>query len=122
MQIAISSQNRRSITGHAGKCRNFWIYDIVRGTVAGKRLIELPIEQSFHASHDQFAAPLADINVLITGGLGNGLYLRLKRHGILAIVTGETDPETAVQAFLENRLLPLAVVPNNDCHTQGHAH
>lgn len=122
MQIAISSQNRRRITGHAGKCRNFWIYDIERGAVAGKRLIELPIEQSFHASHDQFAAPLADINVLITGGLGNGLYLRLKRHGILAIVTDETDPDAAVQALLENRLLPLAVVPNNDCHTHGHAH
>ena len=26
MQIAISSQNRKTISGHAGKCRNFWTY------------------------------------------------------------------------------------------------
>ena len=66
MQIAISSQNRKTITGHAGKCRNFWIYTVECGQVKGRHLVELPLEQSFHASHHEFATPLADINVLIT--------------------------------------------------------
>ncbi len=67
MQIAISSQNRQHVSpAMPVNAAISGSTHIVRGTVAGKRLIELPIDQSFHASHEQFAAPLADINVLIT--------------------------------------------------------
>ena len=45
MKIAVTSQNRRTITEHAGKCRKFWVYDIEQGQVTGKTLLELPIEQ-----------------------------------------------------------------------------
>ena len=122
MQIAISSQNRKTITSHAGKCRNFWVYDIEQGQVRDKRLVELPIEQSFHASHQQFAAPLASINVLITGSMGNGLYLRLKSQGVLPVVTAEENPDEAVRAFLAGALTALPSVPNNHCHEHDHAH
>lgn len=120
MQIAISSQNRKTITAHAGKCRNFWIYDIESGQVKGKHLVELPIEQSFHASHHQFAAPLANINILITGSLGNGLYLRLKNQGVQPVVTAEENPDEAVQAFLAGTLTALPAVLNNHCHEHAH--
>lgn len=120
MQIAISSQNRNTVTAHAGKCRNFWIYDIECGQVKDKRLVELPLEQSFHASHHQFAAPLANISVLITGSLGNGLNLRLKNQGVQAIVTAEENPDEAVRAFLEGTLVRLSVVHNNHCHEHAH--
>ena len=33
MQIAVTSQNRKTVTEHAGKCRKFWIYDIKTGRV-----------------------------------------------------------------------------------------
>lgn len=122
MQIAISSQNRKTITGHAGKCRNFWIYTVECGQVKGRHLVELPLEQSFHASHHEFATPLADINVLITGGMGNGLYLRLKSQGVLPIVTAEENPDEAVRAFLEGTLTALPAVPNNHCHEHDHDH
>lgn len=122
MQIAITSQNRKTITEHAGKCRNFWIYDIEQGTVAQKHLVQLPIEQSFHASHHAFAEPLAGINVLITGSLGNGLYQRLLQSGVQPIVTAETDPDAAIAAYLDNNLIKLPAIPNNHCHENGHAH
>lgn len=117
MQIAITSQNRRTITQHAGKCRAFWIYRVEAGQCQGKRLIELPIDQSFHAHHEGLPAPLADINVLITGSMGTGLYQRLTQQGIKAIVTSEEDPDEAVEAFLSNS---LAVLPNNHRHLCEH--
>lgn len=66
MKIAVASQNRKTVTGHAGKCRKFWIYGIDHDSVKGKTLLELPTDQSFHASHGQ-PHPLDDVQVLITG-------------------------------------------------------
>lgn len=120
MQIAISSQNRKTITPHAGKCRNFWIYDIAQGRVTDKRLLVLPLEQTFHASHHDGAAPLAGINVLITGSLGNGLYRRLRERGIQSIVTAEDNPDSAVNAFLAGELPTLSIIHNNPCHDHSH--
>jgi predicted Fe-Mo cluster-binding NifX family protein len=113
MQIAVTSQNRRTITEHAGKCRKFWIYDVDQGRIAGKRLVELPLEQSFHASHGQLAGPLAGINVLITASMGAGLQQRLKQNGIQPVITVEENPDSAVAALLANELLYCA---------PGHAH
>ena len=122
MEIAVTSQNRKTITEHAGKCRKFWIYEIQEGSVSGKRLIELPIDQSFHASHHQLAEPLARVNVLITASMGAGLHQRLKQSGILPVITLEEDPDAAVKAFLENDLERLPVDQGHHCHEHGHHH
>lgn len=122
MQIAVTSQNRKTITEHAGKCRKFWIYDIEKGEVAEKRLIELPMAQSFHASHHELAEPLADINVLITASMGAGLHQRLKQNGILPVVTLEDNPDAAVSAFLENRLDNLPIDRSHHCSSHDHDH
>jgi predicted Fe-Mo cluster-binding NifX family protein len=104
MKIAVASQNRKTITGHAGKCRKFWIYDVTGRAVQGKTLLELPKEQSFHESHGAGPHPLDGINVLISGGMGAGLQHRLRQRGIDALVTPEEDPDGAVVAYLEGRL------------------
>lgn len=118
MKIAVTSQNRKTITGHAGKCRKFWIYDVEGKTVKGRTLMELPIEQSFHESHGDNAHPLDGIAALITGGMGSGLLARLKQKGIEGLVTPETDPDRAVTDFLDGRLETSAA----DVHSHGHAH
>lgn len=51
MKIAVTSQNRKTVTGHAGRCLKFWVYDTVGAEVRSKTLLELPIEQSFHTTH-----------------------------------------------------------------------
>jgi predicted Fe-Mo cluster-binding NifX family protein len=111
MQIAVTSQNRKTITEHAGKCRKFWIYDVEKGVLTGKRLVEVSIEQSLHASAGQLAEPLAGINTLITRGMGPGLYERLMQSGILPVVTMEDDPDAAVSAMLSNA--------SDDCPLHG---
>jgi predicted Fe-Mo cluster-binding NifX family protein len=48
MKIAVASQNRKGITGHTGRCRKFWIFQIGNAAIAAKELLELPKEQSLH--------------------------------------------------------------------------
>ena len=53
------------------------IYNLEKGEVAGKRLIEFPVGQSFHASHQQLAEPFAEINV---AALPPGRYAIMAYH------------------------------------------
>ncbi len=43
MKIAVTSQNRKTITGHAGKCRKFWTYEIDHKEIVNKTLLELAV-------------------------------------------------------------------------------
>lgn len=104
MKIAVTSQNYREVTGHAGRCRNFWIFEAEDGALTGRRLLELEKRHSFHDALPHASHPLDAVEVLITGGMGDGLRLRLARRGIEALVTTETDPERAAAAWLEGRL------------------
>lgn len=119
MQIAITSQNRKTITEHAGKCRKFWIYDINQEQIAERRLVELPIEQSFHASHGLPEA-LTGVEVLISRGMGGNLYQRLISLGIQPLLTDSEDPDQAIADFLSGK---LETHPLEDgCHEHEHEH
>ncbi|HAI69456.1 MAG TPA: hypothetical protein DCM38_08480, partial [Gammaproteobacteria bacterium] len=65
---------------------------------------ELSKEHSFHESSPHEAHPLDDVQVFITGGMGTGLVQRLKAKGIEAIMTLETEPDSAVAAYLAGTL------------------
>ncbi len=107
MKIAITSQNKREITEHAGWCRKFWIYEIFDGKINDKTLLELSKEQSFHDSSAHEPHPLDEVQVFITGGMGKGLVQRLKAKGIEPIMTNENEPDRAVAAYLEGTLSKL---------------
>tara|TARA_R110000851_G_scaffold197967_1_gene349114 strand:+ start:39192 stop:39545 length:354 start_codon:yes stop_codon:yes gene_type:complete len=82
MKIVVTSQNRKTVTQHAGRCRKFLLFHITEGQVAKKKLLELPKEQSFRESSSQLPHPLDDIDVLITKGMGFGLAMRLDEKDI----------------------------------------
>lgn len=104
MKIAVTSQNRRTITQHAGRCRKFFVFTIENGQILSKELLELPKEQSFRESPSEAPHPLDDIDLLIAGGMGEGLRKRLDEKGIECIVTSEEDPERAVALYLSGSL------------------
>ena len=99
LRVAVTSQNRKTVTEHAGKCRKFWIYETRAGRVTGKTLLELPIEQSLHETPADAPHPLDGVDVLITAGIGDGLRQRLSSRGIDTLVTGEESPDAAVEAL-----------------------
>ena len=119
MKIAVTSQDRKTITGHAGKCRNFWIYEIDDKTILEKSLLELTLDQSLHASQGAGPHPLDGIDVVISGGAGHGLIRRLNNMGIQGLVTLETEPDSAVADFL-NGTLKLGQGDSHAGHGEHH--
>ena len=119
MKIAVTSQNRQTVTNHAGRCRKFWVYETEYADVVGKRLVELPEEQHFH---DAFPPSLHGINVLITGGLAGSFRYYLKQQGVQAVATQESDPDRAVTAWLNGTLDEMPPFGSlGGCCTAAHA-
>ena len=104
MLIAVTSQDKRYITGHAGRCRKFLIYKVDNAQILSKDLLEFPEELSFHQTSPEEPHPLDDISVIITGGMGQGLARRLANKGIMSVITTRKNPDAAVRDFLDGRL------------------
>lgn len=119
MRIAVTSQNRTTVTPHAGKCSKFWIYEVDRGYITQRSLLELEKDQSFHDSRGHERHPLDNVDVLIAGSMGERLYLRLSDKGIQPIITDEADPDIAVTRMLMGLLKPLPIATG--CHSR-HPH
>lgn len=118
--IAITSQNFRTVTGHAGKARRFLIYTVEADmSVSETARLDLPREMAMHEFDDRFPHPLDNTDVLITGGSGDGFVRRMARRGVRVVATAETDPEAAVHAFLAGCLKSPAP---NDHHANGAPH
>lgn len=101
MQIAVSSQNFRQVTGHAGHARRFLVFKVDEGkSIQLVDRLDLPKELAIHGFDDRQAHPLYDVDVLITGGAGEGFKRRLAMRGVQVVATAETDPEVAVRDFL----------------------
>ncbi len=107
MKIGVTSQNFRTITGHAGKARRFLIFaaDAVSGEIKETERLDLPQEMSMHYfSGGQH--PIDQVDVLITGGCGAGFMRSMEKRGIKVIITSATDPVKAAQAVLKGEELP----------------
>lgn len=106
MKIAVTSQNFRTITGHAGKTRRFLVYEASGPEVREVQRLDLPKEQSFHELHGDAPHPIDGVDVLITGSCGDHFVARLARRGIRVVATGETDPATAARLVSTGEPLP----------------
>lgn len=127
--IALTCQNRREITEHAGQCRNFLVYRIDDGEISPPQLLELPREASLHHWSGDTPHALDGIDVLISASMGDGLRHKLARRGIRTLLTSERDPLLAVQGLLHGPLPPLPEAgANGDEHSRkdgqvhGHGH
>ncbi|SFM39313.1 Predicted Fe-Mo cluster-binding protein, NifX family [Ectothiorhodospira mobilis] len=126
MRIAVTSQNFRTITGHAGMTRRFLIYEAgPDGEPVERDRVDLPRDQSLHATLGQGTNhhPLfqSGVNALVTQSAGHKLRQRLDAMGIRVHLTGETDPVAAARALFAGRPLPEPA-PHDHGHGHGHAH
>lgn len=106
MRIAITSQNFRTVTAHAGKARRFLVFDL--SCPCSPREIErldLPKEMSFHEFRGTHH-PIDGVTALITGGAGEGFRLRMAQRGIELVTTGEQDPLQAVIDYTQGVVKP----------------
>ncbi|PID50044.1 MAG: nitrogen fixation protein [Proteobacteria bacterium] len=101
MKIGVSSQNFRTITGHAGKSRRFIIFSATTDKEAQEtERLDLPMEMSIHAWDGQSEHPLFALDYVITASCGEGFIRKLASQGVTVKLTEETDPLTAVKSLL----------------------
>lgn len=108
MKVAVTSQNFRTITGHAGKTRRFLVYQADGGEVREIERLDLPKEQAFHELHGDAPHPIDGVDVLLTASCGDNFVVRMARRGIRVVATGESDPVTAVRLVSTDQALPPA--------------
>ncbi len=120
MKIAVSSQNFRTVTAHAGKARRFIVFDLATPcTPREVERLDLPRELALH-EYRGLDHPLFAMDAVITGGAGDGFVRRLGARGIEVVLTGETDPLQAVHDYVAGIVKPP--LPHEHDHGHGHAH
>ena len=122
MRIGVTSQNFRTITGHAGKTRRFLVFEALAGAQPREvERLDLPMEMSLHEYHGD-DHPLFGLDALITQGHGQGFAQRLTRHGVRVIATSASDPLATAAAVAAGQSLPEPLPHDHDHgHEAGHA-
>ena len=107
MKIGVSSQNFRTITGHAVKARRFFVFEQQVQKLSELDRIDLPKEMSMHEYHGE-NHPVYELDILVTSGCGQGFVKRMNSHNVQVIATAETDPKIAVKKLLAGKSLSSA--------------
>ena len=120
MKIAVTSQDFRRITGHAGRARRFLVYQVEPGVAPSLvDQLDLPIEMAFHGFAGEHR-PIDGVDVLVTGSAGDGLVAKMARRSIRVVLTPHEDPLAAIKEIMSGR--PTPAVAGHDTHAHGHLH
>jgi len=125
--VAVTSQNKKTVTKHAGECRNYFIYAIENNKIASRQVWELHdneiLKYTFH--EDKSANPknvLYDVDILLTGSIGRGGVNRLANQNVTAYVIKEKDPDTAVEKLIKGTLEAFAPVSHHKDYSNKDKH
>lgn len=98
MRVAISSQNFRTLSGHAGKCRRFLVFRFRYQELpieVGR--IDLPIDMTIHQWDGQGQHPLFEVDHILTASCGEGFIKKMSRRGIGVHISDEKHPIKAAE-------------------------
>jgi predicted Fe-Mo cluster-binding NifX family protein len=120
-KIAVSSQNFRTITGHAGKARRFIIYEVKGpGEVEEVERLDLPKTMSMHNTLESSPHPLDEMDALITAEAGEGFLRKMARRGVEVHRTSASDPLLAAMSLAAGEDLPPLELDASAHHGHGH--
>lgn len=125
MKIAAITDDGKSISQHFGRAPYYLVLTIEEGKVVEQEMREKMGHTHFQAqhageSHDSsghgrdaeshnkhvsMAEVISDCACLLCGGMGMGAYESMRQLNIKPIVTDIADIETAVQAFIDGKLI-----------------
>ena len=117
MRIVVTSQNFNTITGHAGRARRFLVFD-ADGVVPPKEVerLDLDANMTIHGFDHRAQHPLDSMDVMITGGAGEGFIRQMEARGVQVVATSESDPRLAMEAFFAGRVKS----PSEGCNHSDH--
>ncbi len=130
IKVAITSQNKRTVTKHAGECRNFLIYTIEDEKVISKEIMTLEanrtLKYTFHEDPSEIPFnPVYDMDILLSGSIGRSGVNKLAMNNVAAYVIQEKDPDVAIEKLLNGTLEAFEPVShrhqhNHDQHKHHH--
>ena len=99
MKIAIATrEDWTRVSGHAGQAQNWLLFDCHPGKSIPEPIrIQLTKEQLPHYFKDDTLHPLYGVDVLIAASAGDGYIRHMAKWGSEVLLTGETDPNKALQ-------------------------
>lgn len=116
MKIAVPSHDRQTVFGHFGRTPGFLIFETNDKTIVNETYIDNTFtghaqghhdeheHEHQHHSHGGILEALADVSVVIAGGMGRRLYDDLTGAGKQVFVTRLTNAREAVGQYLQASL------------------
>ncbi|WP_155944534.1 NifB/NifX family molybdenum-iron cluster-binding protein [Pseudoxanthomonas sp. Root630] len=111
VMIALTTQNRRHITPHAGRCRYFMVKQVGLHIESEWELRSVAKEQTLFSCGEDLPEALRDVGVLVTAGAGRKLQARLMQLGVQVVIADILLPEQALAAWREGKLTALSASP-----------
>ncbi|MBK9442830.1 MAG: hypothetical protein IPN53_16620 [Comamonadaceae bacterium] len=108
MKIAIAvKENWQQVSGHAGQTRHWLVFDCEPGLgLPEPQRIELSKAQLPHYFKDDGPHPLHGTELVVAASAGDGYLRHMEKWGAKVLLTGETDPLTALKKVLAGEALP----------------
>lgn len=126
MKVAVITDDGKTISQHFGRAAYYKVLTIEDGKVVAEEMRNKMghthfqntaheetannsqghgMDAASHNKHISMAETIADCKALICGGMGMGAYDSMRRLNIQPIVTELSDIETAVQAYIDGKLV-----------------
>ena len=122
MRFAVTNQNFRTVTGHAGRARRFLVFETqADGVPVEVARLDLDREQSIHEAAGSGAHPLDGTNVLLSTGFAGHFVELMAQRGTEAALTDRDDPVEAVRDFLLRHATGTKL-PISGCKCDGECH
>jgi predicted Fe-Mo cluster-binding NifX family protein len=123
-KVAISAEDGKTISGHISTCKHFFVYDITESGQFEKSSLHLDDNQILkYAFHEDQTPepqnPLFDVNMILTGSLGQGAVNNLAARHVASHQIMEQDPDEAISKLIDGTLQAYRV---GDHHHDHHGH
>jgi len=127
MKIAVITDDGKTISKHFGRAPYYLVLTIEEGKIVNREMRPKMghnqfvsqehahsgapnetghgLDSASHDKHAHMAEAIADCSVLLCGGMGRGAYESMHRLNIQPVVTDLRDIDTAVQAFIDGKLI-----------------
>ncbi|KAB2922640.1 MAG: hypothetical protein F9K30_12120 [Dechloromonas sp.] len=110
MKIAIATKDFTAVSGHAGQCRHWLLYDLSNHRsnqlLPPPRRVDLEKDEVLHVFEDDRPHPLDGVDIAVVASAGDGFVRHMKKRGCEVLQTGESDPALAITRILAGEALP----------------
>jgi predicted Fe-Mo cluster-binding NifX family protein len=107
MKIAVATKDNWSmVSGHAGQTTDWLLYDCQPGEpLPGATRIQLTKSQLPHHFQDDGPHPLHGVEIMVAASAGTGYMRHMQSWGAQVLLTGETNPLTALEKIMAGEAL-----------------